>query len=231
MGEENILYVLFGSQSKLLKDIKLQKKGTFLRIYNSKRPIKSENCVDVHLTTEFFIQFPEIFNNKKYTSIVFIGAATTPINNKLFISMSKSEIQKSISTNIEDYVDLAYYLLPYMIKVKSGYFIFLSSFASQHTSKGSSLYSASKAFGETFFEVLGKEYGSLGINTLNIRLGCFDGGLFENMDEVSKKKFISSIALKRLGSKKDIENTIDYFINTPYLNSGVIELNGGLNYY
>lgn len=199
MDKDNNLYVVYGSESDLTKNYPLEKpKDTFIRIYNKTKPNKSNNCVDVKLDGEFYSTFTDLSSTRKFKNIIFIGAATVPFNNNLLISLSREQIEAAIATNLSNYINLAYFLLPFMMRIKSGNFIFISSFSSQHTTKGSSLYSASKAFCEVFFEVIGKEYGSRGIKTLSIRLGCFEGKLFDKLDDSHQQKYLNSISLRRL---------------------------------
>ena len=70
-----------------------------------------------------------------------------------------------------NYVSYCHLILKYMLKIKSGHFIYLSSFRSSNTTRGTSIYSSSKAFGEKFFEVLGKENGAFGVYATSIRMG------------------------------------------------------------
>ena len=70
---------------------------------------------------------------------------------------SSETINQMLCTNINNYVDFTHYLLPFMIKIRSGNFIFLSSFRAIATTKGASLYSASKSLLEKpFFKLLVK---------------------------------------------------------------------------
>ena len=105
----------------------------------------------------------------------------------------------------------------------------MSSFRSVSPVRGTTLYSASKAFGETFMSGVGKEYGRFGVSAVNIRMGYFTSGMMEDLDEEEQKKARKAVAMNRFGSADDLERAIRFALETPYLNSGVIELNGGLN--
>ena len=117
-----------------------------------------------------------------------------------------------------------------MIKMKKGTFIFLSSFRAKAPTRGTSIYSASKIFVETFLSTIGKEYGALGINTVSIRLGAFDGKMFYEMGEEKKAQIMQAIGNRRLGSPNDLQNVIRFIVENNYLNGGIIDLDGGLSY-
>ena len=70
-----------------------------------------------------------------------------------------------------------------MCKINNGCFIYLSSFRSQKPTKGTILYSASKAFGETFFKGIGIEYGRFNITSHLIRMGAFEGKMLFNLNQ------------------------------------------------
>ena len=117
-----------------------------------------------------------------------------------------------------------------MKKIKSGQFIYLSSFRSLHTARGISLYSASKAFGEKFFEVIGKENGAFGVFSCSIRMGYFDGRMTNVMGDEKIASFKLSIGNRRLGNEKDLINCIKYILDNPYTNGGAIDLSGGISF-
>ena len=135
-----------------------------------------------------------------------------------------------IETNITNYIEYTHFLLPYMLKLKAGQFIYLSSFRAVHTSKGISIYSSSKAFGEKFFEIIGKEYGSKGVFSTSIRMGYFDGKMLRKLDPKLSNDVIYKIANRQLGSSRDLNKTIEYIIQNNYTNGSIIELTGGINY-
>ena len=98
------------------------------------------------------------------------------------------------------------------------------------SSRGISLYASSKAFGEMFFETIGKEYGSLGVNSSSIRMGYFDGRMTTELDEKKLKGIRLNSGNRRLGQAKDLINAINYILENNYTNGGVLDLTGGINH-
>ena len=118
-----------------------------------------------------------------------------------FSVRSKRDINPE--TNILNYLKCVQIILPKILKIKSGNFIYLSSFRSRVSSRGISLYAASKAFGEMFFETIGKEYGALGIYSSSIRMGYFDGRMTNDLDEDKVKSIKLNAGNRRLGKGTD----------------------------
>ena len=223
------LYIVFGSETELLKDLFTKDNANFIRIYNKRVPEPLPNSTDVNTLEDFKKCFLEKFNSDKPSKIIFIGAAFLT-QTKLLMQEKIEDLETMLDVNIMSYVKYCHFILPYMIKIKSGQFVYLSSFRSQTSSRGISIYSASKAFGEKFFEVLGKENAIFGIYSASIRMGYFDGRMTNLMDEQKIRSFKASIGNRKLGSKDDLVNCINYIIENKYTNGGVIDLTGGINF-
>tara|TARA_Y100001970_G_C14250975_1_gene871861 strand:- start:843 stop:1523 length:681 start_codon:yes stop_codon:yes gene_type:complete len=223
------LFVVYGSETKLLKGIFNFDDSYFLRIFNSNTPKKQDNALDLNSIDDFKSVFKSKLKELKPKRIVFIGAAFVSQNN-LLLKEKEKNLQKMVNVNILNYVELCHFILPFMVKLKSGYFIYLSSFRSTNTSRGTSIYSASKAFGEKFFEVIGKENGIFGVYSTSIRMGYFDSRMTKNLGTEKSKEFILAIGNRRLGLDSDLIETIKYVLNNQYTNGGVIELTGGISY-
>lgn len=223
------LYIVFGSETKLLKPLFNRKNVSFIRIYNNTIPSKLSNSIDVNSFEKFKLEFEKAFNLNKPKKIIFIGAAFIT-QNKLFFQEEKSHIDDILKVNILDYVTYVHYLLPFMMKIRNGQFVYLSSFRASATCRGISLYGASKAFGEKFFEIIGKENAAFGINSGSIRMGYFDGRMTNMMSEDKIKGFRMSVGNRKLGTSEDLTKAIDFMIENNYTNGGVIDLTGGISY-
>ncbi len=223
------LYVVYGSETKLLKNLFDFDNSFFIRVYHSRVPAKIDNAVDVNDFEQFKIIFDEKFKSLKPQKIIFIGAAFI-VQNGLFLFEKKEAIDKALDTNILKYVEYCHFLLPYMTKIKSGNFIYISSFRAVTNARGVSLYSAAKAFGEKFFEVIGKENGAFGVYSTSIRLGCFDGRMIDILGAEKIKQLVLSVGNRRLGNAVDLVETIKFVLSNDYTNGGVIDLTGGISF-
>ena len=147
----------------------------------------------------------------------------------LYWSEKLDNVEKSIEINIKNYLYLVHIVLKIMMRIKNGCFIYLSSFRAIKPTKGTLIYSGSKAFNEIFFKGLGFEYGSFNITSHIIRMGAFDGRMLHSLGKDYNDKVLKKISLSRSGTAKELCNTINFCINNPYQNSGIIEINGGLD--
>ena len=223
------LFIVFGSETKLLKKLFFKDNVSFLRIYNKRIPSKLSNSIDVNSFEKFKLEFENILKKNKPKRIIFVGAAFL-VQNNLLIMEKQNDLDNMIETNISSYVKYARYLIPFMLKIKSGQFIFLSSFRAVTTARGISVYSASKAFCEKFFETIGIEYGSHGIYSTSIRLGCMEGRMIDVIQGEYKANLLKNIGVKRLGTSDDVVNTIDFILANNYVSGGVIDLSSGISF-
>lgn len=223
------LYVIYGSETELLEGVFKFEESHFIRIYNKRIPKELPNASDVNDFESFKKVFDAKFKELAPKRIIFIGAAFLT-QKSLFLQETKENIEKSLDVNIFQYVQLCHFILPYMTKIRAGNFIYLSSFRSQATARGISLYSASKAFGEKFFEVIGKENASFGVYSTSIRMGYFDGRMTNLMEPDKIKKFILSVGNRRLGTGADLVSAIKFILGNNYVNGGAIDLTGGISF-
>lgn len=223
------LYIVYGSETELLQKVFEFDDAYFIRIYNKRIPATLDNAVDVNDFDQFKKVFDEKFKILNPKRIIFIGAAFLTQKN-LFLNETQENIEKSLDVNVFQYVQYCHFILPYMIKIKSGNLIYLSSFRSQTTVRGTSLYSASKAFGEKFFEVIGKENAIFGVYSTSIRMGYFDSRMTNLMEPDKIKKFILSVGNRRLGNSSDLTGVIKFILDNNYTNGGTIDLTGGISF-
>ena len=223
------LFIVYGSETKLLNGILNIKNSYFIRIYHERVPEIIKNACSVNNFEDFKIIFKDKLSELKPGKIIFIGAAFI-VQNRLFILENKKNVDKMIKTNVSNYIDYTSFLLPFMKKINSGQFIYLSSFRSEVLARGVSIYSASKAFGETFFKIIGIENGAFGIRSTSIRLGAMDGRMIEVLPKEKIKELELSVGNRRLGNSKDVIKTIKYILNNDYTNGGVIDLTSGISF-
>jgi NAD(P)-dependent dehydrogenase (short-subunit alcohol dehydrogenase family) len=225
--------ILYGSESDLIKNLFHPGDGLkLIRIHGSNAPSDNNGCININGHSDKFIA--EVLNvvseAKKGDQIIFVGAAFLS-DNSLLVSLKDNEIDILLSLNIISYVKLVSSLLPIMVRIRSGNFIYLSSFRANNPTKGAVIYSASKAFGECFFVGVAREYGRFGITCNALRMGYFDGRILSSLggeDAIEKIKRRS--ALKRLGNADDLRSAILFCIDSPFSTGGVLEINGALDF-
>lgn len=137
--------------------------------------------------------------------------------------------EQVIKVNLVGTFNVIRCLLPIMRKHHYGRIINFSSVTAQMGTPGISAYAASKSGLWGLTKSLSVENGSKGVTINNVNLGYADIGMGINdvpmeYAEIVKRKIPS----KEFCSPEDIYNTVEYLINTKYINGSSIDLNGGI---
>jgi NAD(P)-dependent dehydrogenase (short-subunit alcohol dehydrogenase family) len=157
-----------------------------------------------------------IFSNYNYNSFIH----KYPDNEK--------ELYKQININITGVSRCISYALKYMRQKNYGRIILASSITVDRNIIGTGIYAAIKAYYENLVKTIALENSSKGITANCIQLGYMDGGLTYTLPEEFIQSTINSIPAKRLGTSKEIADTIDFLINNEYINGTTLKLTGGL---
>lgn len=221
-------FVIFGSESALVQSFvnSIDETSQVIRIYNKQIPKPKQNCVDISSIDKINDAINKL-NPLNITRIAFIGVVSRT-QNSLFLADTLKNVKDTLDVNIVSYVELIHRLLPYMVRNKYGRLVYLSSFRSEHRGRGSSVYSASKSFCESFFSSIGKEFGGLNIVSSSIRMGYFEGGMSDSISKKIMDQYLKKVALRRKGSASELSNAIWFALLNPYTNGGVIDLDGGI---
>lgn len=200
-----------------------------IRIYGQTAPPPRTAAWDIDNVGAFPDCLAELQSLLPRPRIAFIGAGFVS-QSRLLIHETRDSLDHQLVANVANYVHMANSLLPQMVRSRFGRFVYLSSFRSQVASRGISVYSASKAFGETFFRSIGVEYGSFGVTSVSIRMGYFSEGLLRGANEEDLAALRRQTALGRLGAPLDVAQAVSYALSSEFTNGGVIELDGGLSF-
>ena len=223
-------FIIYGSESEVVRDFidSIDDESTIVRIYNHRKPVPRKNCIDI----QNLHSLNEILSNldsSKEPKIVFIGVASLS-QSSLFVSESLESLKEIVDINVSSYVELLHVLLPKMIKYKYGRLVYLSSFRAVHRGRGSSVYSASKSFCESLFGSIGKELGSVNVLSASLRMGFFEGKMFDSLPRGLIDRYLKQVSLRRKGRANEMSSAIWFAIENEYTNGGVIELDGGISY-
>jgi 3-oxoacyl-[acyl-carrier protein] reductase len=222
------LYIIYGSESSILKNI-YDNKHFFIRIYNKSTPEIKENCIDVSIKKiqQIKLEIKSIILKHNISKLIFIGSGFYS-ENKIFASLTDKEITISNETNILNYQKILQQIIKIAPIKLEKILIYLSSFRSIAPTNGTTLYSASKAYGEILFKSLAYEYSRFNLRTFSIRMGFFEGRMKNAFNDVKINNIKKNISLNRFGSSEELIETIEFIIHNKYLSGGVIEINGGL---
>lgn len=120
--------------------------------------------------------------------------------------------------------------MSYNILKDNGVFILLSSVVPYIGVKGTVAYASAKAGYEGLMRTIHEEMGWRGIRTINLALGYFAGGMIREVPTPILDKIKEGIPLKRLGSIKELRNTISFLVSEDagYISNTTIHMDGGL---
>jgi acetoacetyl-CoA reductase/3-oxoacyl-[acyl-carrier protein] reductase len=159
--------------------------------------------------------------------IVLINCAGIAYNS--FAHKSEPTQWKSVvETNLFGSYHFIRAILPYMRNNKFGRIINFSSVVALKPTPGVSAYAASKSALWGMSKSIASENASLNITINNINLGYSELGMIETVPEKFKEQIVAQIPAGLLCKPKDIFNTVNYLIDTSYINGTSIDLNGAL---
>ena len=123
------------------------------------------------------------------------------------------------------------YVVPVMMKQRSGRIINMSSVAGLHGNAGQFNYSASKAAIIGMTKSASKELGSRGINVNAIAPGFISTPMTDALTDEQKKAILDMIAMKRYGNVEEIAGVASFLAgkDSSYVTGQVIEISGGLS--
>lgn len=225
--EEPNLLVVFGSESSVVRPLieEYARHAHVVRVFNRTEPSKLPNCVDTNDISALsgILATTDVKGPKR---IAVVGVATIS-QQKLFTLLKNEEIDQMIETNVRSYVRILNEVVPAMVKERYGRLVYLSSLRARYPAKGTSIYAASKVFCESLFGSVGREYGRLNVTSVSIRMGFFGGRMVDDLPPKLVEDQLKKVALRRQGSSNELLEAIKFAFANPYLNGGVIELDGG----
>lgn len=149
----------------------------------------------------------------------------------LLARMSEENYDLVIAVNQKSVYNMMRYVVPVMMKQRSGRIINMSSVAGLHGNAGQFNYSASKAAIIGMTKSAAKELGSRNINVNAIAPGFISTPMTDALTDEQKKAIFDLIAMKRYGSVEEIAGVASFLAgkDSSYVTGQVIEISGGLS--
>ena len=136
--------------------------------------------------------------------------------------------EATIKTNLIGAFNLAAACLPEMRRQKYGRIIFFSSVIAQTPTPGVSAYAASKAGLWGLSKSLAAENASMGITVNCLNLGYMEMGMINEVPAAFLNKILERIPAGRFGDADSIVRSVEYLIESSYINGASIDLNGAM---
>lgn len=143
---------------------------------------------------------------------------------------TQRDVDNQIDINIKGNLHILSACLPYMRENKYGRIIMISSVLAEKPVVSTGVYSGCKGFLDSLAKTVAVENMSKNVTCNTIQLGYFDGGLTYNIPEEFRNQILDAIPAKRWGTIEELENTVRFLINTPYVNGTNIKINGGIDF-
>lgn len=149
----------------------------------------------------------------------------------LIVRMSEEDFDKVININLKGAFNTIKHVNRQMIKQRYGRIVNISSVVGVTGNAGQANYAASKAGIIGLTKSAARELASRNITVNAVAPGFIQTEMTDKLPENVKEQMQSQIPLKRLGTTKDIANTVSFLVSedASYITGQVIEVNGGMN--
>jgi 3-oxoacyl-[acyl-carrier protein] reductase len=114
------------------------------------------------------------------------------------------------------------------MRERGGNIILASSILADKAQVGTSIYSATKGFIESYVRTVAAENFNKNVYINAIQLGYFEKGLTETISEDIQQEIMKTIPARRWGKIEEVYNTIEYILSTSYISGQTLRINGGL---
>ena len=152
------------------------------------------------------------------------------IRDALIAQMTEEDWDVVIDTNLKGTFNCTRAVMRPMLKQRQGKIINIASIAGIVGNPGQANYSAAKAGVIGFTKAVAAELGSRGINVNVIASGLLDVGIGQQLDKKYQQRFIKMIPLARLGTARDIVETVLFLASSKsnYITGQAIVVDGGM---
>ena len=148
----------------------------------------------------------------------------------VFGDVTYNRWREIFATNVDGVFNCTKAVLPYMINQKHGKIINISSIWGLTGASCEVAYSTTKAAIIGFTKALAKELGPSNICVNCVAPGLIDTDMNKNIDEETLKQLIEETPLEKIGTPRDIANSILFLASdlSDFITGQVLSPNGGM---
>lgn len=148
----------------------------------------------------------------------------------LFHEISEEDADRLFAVNVKGPMNCSKFILPYMIRRKSGQIINIASMWGETGASCEVHYSASKAAVIGFTKALAKEVGPSGIRVNAVSPGVIMTDMNSHLSEDDMKTLSDETPLERIGDVQDIANAVSFLASPKanFITGQILSVNGGI---
>ena len=149
----------------------------------------------------------------------------------LVMKISEEDFDAVLDTNLKGTFNTIKHMYRPFLKQKSGRIINMASVTGILGNPGQANYAASKAGVIGLTKSIARELASRGITVNAVAPGYIDTDMTQAMTDTAKEAVLSQIPLKRVGTPKDIAETVAFLASdkASYITGQVISVDGGMH--
>jgi 3-oxoacyl-[acyl-carrier protein] reductase len=168
---------------------------------------------------------------KEFTTIDIVVNNAGITKDTLLLRMSEEDWDQVINTNLKSIFNITKHVAKPMLKQRAGSIINMSSIVGVIGQAGQGNYAASKAGIIGFTKSMAKELGSRSIRCNAIAPGFIETEMTDELNEDTKKGYLSQIPLKRMGKAEEVADLVLFLGSdrSKYISGQVISICGALN--
>ncbi|PEZ05455.1 3-ketoacyl-ACP reductase [Bacillus sp. AFS018417] len=206
------VYVHYNRSEKKILELQLELEGII--------PVQA-NLSEVDSAERLWSQIHHQIDTVVYAAGKSIFGLTTDITDK--------QLNEMVELQVKNVYKLISFVLPSMIRNRSGNIVIISSIWGQIGASCEVLYSMVKGAQNSYVKALAKEVALSGVRVNAVAPGAIETEMLREFSDEEKQDIAEEIPLGRLGMAEEVANTVAFIVSpqASYITGQIIGVNGG----
>ncbi|MGG0237663.1 elongation factor P 5-aminopentanone reductase [Bacillus rhizoplanae] len=206
------VYVHYNQSEKKVLELQLELEGII--------PVQA-NLSEVDSAERLWSQIHHPIDAVVYAAGKSIFGLTTDITDK--------QLNEMVELQVKNVYKLISFVLPSMIRNRSGNIVIISSIWGQIGASCEVLYSMVKGAQNSYVKALAKEVALSGVRVNAVAPGAIETEMLRVFSDEEKQDIAEEIPLGRLGMAEEVANTVAFIVSpqASYITGQIIGVNGG----